>query len=195
MNRDCEICRGNGIIRFPLYKRKSFVSPDMSNAMSVDACYRDYPCPECAGIASENRVFIIEQKVRIDERYIGAIRHHEMMNLAHHAIEQMIEKGLISFTEKRVPYDMTVEMTATIGVVSKTFVASIRDRAKGIQFEIANRVVKAAQQRIYYWGSSHIRNVRRLSKDTAANLISSALREVEADEARKASDTTNLDRS
>lgn len=187
MKHDCDICRGNGTIRLPVYRSLRFSALPPDNGIIVDAPYRDFPCPECVGTTTDDRVRIFDAVTRIDERYadIGQVRLSAKRDLAFSIAEKMIDTGLLSFTERPVRHELMIEIRAVVGVVSKRFVASMVERIKGRQFEIATRVVQAARVSICNWASRYTGDEGRIGKAQAADYVAAALREVEAEEAQQ----------
>lgn len=51
---DCEICRGNGLVRLPIHRRVTAFSADAIPQMVANS--RDYPCPECGDAVTIGQV-------------------------------------------------------------------------------------------------------------------------------------------
>ena len=70
MINQCEICNGSRTVRLPRYRRLSAIPiPDdfaVSNPISDDPL--TIPCPECSGVANQERVSVLAGKSEYDIR-------------------------------------------------------------------------------------------------------------------------------
>lgn len=131
MVKDCKICRGEGMVRLPVYD-PVYVSYDgNTKPPDIPKGWRDYPCPECADYAPYDRFYVCHKTdsydVRIDdEKYRAAVRE----DLAHRLVHHLLERNLIKFDDGRSTIKGTRSLTGTICVVSPKTVATMDGRIR-----------------------------------------------------------------
>lgn len=128
----CEICRGSRIIRLPVHSRLSVYAPITDRITELS--HKDFPCPACADITSIDHVAIIKVESKGVAPWRGeAINPQLFQYVVEAAISEIGESlknsGIIK-TERGQDNlrDMTFSVTATLGVVSPTVVASMKER-------------------------------------------------------------------
>jgi hypothetical protein len=152
---DCEICRGRGTIRLPIYRRVAAFVVDAATASVMEESAREYPCPGCSESIPFARVGIVGalkvMDTRIDDpKYIEHVKHA----CAHSLIEEIIKGGYVKI--ERAPPDtqqMRQELRVTLGVVSQKQVATLEERVASRQIEIAQEVANEAEAGINNYGS------------------------------------------
>lgn len=182
-NLDCDICRGAGVIRLPVYHQLS-MRTFVANGETIPEPSRTFPCPECAGTVSEDRIRTFEAFVRVDDRYANepAAIAGARRDAAHSIVAKMLDEGAVQFTERRDPLEMWIVIRATVSAVSMRTVASMTRRIRERQMEIATRVVAAARRSISNWGSHYTNDSGPISKAQAIDAVSEAMRQVETEE-------------
>lgn len=152
---DCEICRGRGTIRLPIYRRLGAVVADFSASPVMKEDARDYPCPECSDQVAFARVGIVGALKEIDTRindpkYIERVKRA----CAHSLVEEIINCGYVK-VEMAPPDATKMRQTyrVTLGVVSQKQVATLEERVALRQIEIAQEVAAEAEAGINNWGS------------------------------------------
>ncbi len=154
MKRDCEICRGAGLIRLPLY-RHAAVNYGQDGPVSIEESSRTYPCPECANTIPQERLAVLQSHTLVDSRINDPrFAQHVKSGAAHMLVDELLKNGFITFA--RGPDDngqMAYPMVATIGVVSPKHVANLEDRIAERQAIIATELADEAVKQISNWGS------------------------------------------
>jgi hypothetical protein len=150
---DCEICRGAGTIRLPIYRRMTALAVNASPVMEEHS--RKYPCPECSESVAFARVAVIGTIQAVDTRiddpeYIEHVKH----SAAHNLIEEIIKGGYVKI-ESGPPdtRELRHEFRVTLGVVSQKQVATLEERVAQRQIEIAQEVTDEAATQINNWDS------------------------------------------
>lgn len=173
IKHDCEICRGSGVIRPPIYRRAQ-AAVDF-NVDAITESSRIYPCPECADTTPQERVAIVQYHTLVDSMvgdpaYVEAAK----SNAAHQLIAGLLKGNFIRF--KRGPNDareFNFPVQATIGVVSQKNVADLEARVAEHQEQLAREVMAEAERAIDHWGSYY--NHQSIRKDDATRSIREAL--------------------
>jgi hypothetical protein len=176
---DCDICRGRGTIRLPIYRRLGAVVAEFSASPVIEDNARDYPCPECSDQVAFARVGIVgalkEMDTRIDDpKYIEHVKHAA----AHSLIEEIINGGYVKL--EMAPPDTTRMRQAyrvTLGVVSQKQVATIEERVARRQIDIAQEAATEAKAQIDNFGSYYAR-LDAIGKNSAARMIDEAVKTV-----------------
>lgn len=174
MRHDCDICRGYGKVRLPVYApMRAVMVPDAAPVMEESS--REYPCPKCADVTRLERVQAARQETFAptyikDEDFIDHIRH----SLAHQIAGFLLENGYIKF--ERSPDDernMRFGMRATVGVVRPNQLDNLEERIAERQTEIASAVAQEAERQINNWGSYYGR--AQIDKDQATRFVRESL--------------------
>ncbi len=173
--KTCDVCRGARVIRLPFYR--SVVAFEVT-APKLEESHREYACPECSGIAKEDRIAVLdthsEVSTHIDD---PGFQEHARRQAAHMLVEHLLKGGFIDFTQGRSdPQKMTRSLVATLGVVAKGPVASIEQRATERGMALANAVADEAINQIDNWGSYYGRPV--IGKSEATDFIREAMKRV-----------------
>lgn len=177
--RECEICRGEGSIRLPIYRRMSLVA-DVPSISSAEETSRRYPCPECSETVPQDRIAVMSKHHLVqsgvdDPDFMGHVRRHS----AHELIDGLLHRKLISFERGRDdPYEMTFPIIATVGVVSPNVVATLEQRVAERQDEVAREVAAAAAAGIRIWGSHYTGDEGSIHKAQAVDAVNEALKRV-----------------
>jgi len=159
-NSRCEICRGQGQIRLPIYRSVSVYTPsDELVAPTAQEAYKIYPCPECAETIPVERLGIIDYHSEVGPQDPRLACDQEYMryacdNAAHHLFDEIIKGGFIQY--ERGPTDdrrMSFPLRATMGVASLKTVATFKERVRQHQEMIAREVMVEAADQISNWGS------------------------------------------
>lgn len=162
--RDCPICGGSQTIRLPVRQRISAVRPAEYTQSTVEASVRTYPCPECATSVPLERVQVIEEVVKIDERYVfdgNAMGHAKEMAIRYLGAA-LVKGGFVTLETGRVDRDqMSMPVYIRLGVVSKAAVASIEERIAQRQEEIAREVVAEAVENLAMGGRGGLAGIVR----------------------------------
>lgn len=183
--RDCDICRGSGCIILPVYHRLSMgrvgdADMRVASASLVDT-RREYPCPECSDRVDETRVALVTAQHDAPSIYRNepGFMEHVSRTCARALVDQINTGGFISI--KTGPVDersMTFRARATLGVISKTAVASLEDRVAARQFDMAEKVVAEAKRLISVWGRDY--GDENILKSRAYSSVNEALAVVAA---------------
>lgn len=173
---ECEICCGSGSICLPIHRSATWVS-SVEPIGPMDASYREYPCPECSGTVSEQRVAVIESRIDAesynDPRYLEACTKRAALMLA----ADLLKRGFIKIESGEVDEGRrTFAMRATLGVVSPAVVASLKERTAQHQDAIAREVIRVSMERINNWGSYY--GDMHVRKANVGDEIRAALKEV-----------------
>jgi hypothetical protein len=173
---DCEICRGRGLVRLPLYRRAT-VSFE-ATATSIEESYREYPCPECSDQAPLERVAVLDVHSMVDARIdTPEFREHAMRHAALRLVDELLKADFITLERgKTDTFRERYPVVATIGVVSKKQVATLERRIADRQDEVAKVVALEAKKQIDNWGS-HYGHADILKRDAKAQ-VDSALNHV-----------------
>lgn len=177
MKRDCEICRGSGRVRLPIYRRATMTAFGAGPIAAAEIS-RDYPCPECSDTVALDQLAVLQQHAFMDARinepgYIDAAKRQA----AHGLVAGLIERGFIRF--ERGPDDlaqMLFPVYATIGAVSPTHVATLEQRMAEHQEELAREVMAEAARGIRVWGSAYHGDEGSIEKEQAVDAVNDALR-------------------
>lgn len=174
---NCEICRGSGTIRLPLYRSLARFNPEAVSA-TIEESSRQYPCPECSEQVQFARVGIVGAIHEIDTRiedpeYIEHVKH----TAAHSLIEEIIKGGYVKI-ESGTPdtRKLNREFRVTLGVVSQKRVATLEERIAQRQIEIAQEVAVEAQFQINNWGSYY--GHADILKRDATRMVAEAIKTV-----------------
>jgi hypothetical protein len=168
---DCDICRGNGIVRLPIYRRvMAFSANEMADPTPN---HRDYPCPECGDSVTMGQVQALRQEAFATTMYAnepGFIQ-HVREGLAHQIVSQLLKDGYT--TVKRGPDDsreMRFQMVATVGVVHPSRLDTLEQRIAENQDQVAREVANEAAHQIDNWGS-HYGHADILKRDARQMII------------------------
>lgn len=181
-NPNCDICRGSGVIRLPVYRQISVRDVQESATMPLGEASRAFACPECGSRVVEDNVRLLGVSLRADRRRGDFGWEHTKRDMAHSLVEEMIRDGLVQFSERNIRHDMTVEIRATVGVVSTRTVVSMTQRIRERQMEIATSLTVAAKRAIANWGSRYTDDSGSIPKAQAISAVIEALQQVETEE-------------
>lgn len=171
---DCPICRGNGMIKLPLFHRAAVASYTAEYVPSVEETSRTYACPECSPKISEDNVVFMRSKVDVadlpDAGYQESARKEAAMCL----VDGLLSRGLISFKTGHSEIYNCTAILATVGVVSTKTVTSLDERIAERQMEMAERLVGRAIEEISVWGSYYTGSEGTISKGLACDSVKRA---------------------
>lgn len=183
----CPVCRGSKTIRLSLHRELSLATFRPEATESVEAAYRDYPCPECNDrpVAVEN-IVIARRSSKI---YLPALKEHpeaERMwrsSAAYELIDELLRQNLIVFRDQ--PEDkscLTKETIATIACISRDFVETLETKIQHHQEKVARAVVIAIEREVQNWGSFYgsVGISKQKVYDICENAMASVLRDVAA---------------
>lgn len=187
MSARCEVCRGEQLIRVPLY-RQSVVTFDFDPAAVSQESFRTYPCPECAPGASVERVKVIEAHalIRVEQRLIedADFMRNRREHIAHMLVGELLRANLIEFRHRKenpksVGYarDPEWELMATVAVISIKDRKSMEDRVAEHQAAFAVEVVAEATKEIDAFGQTY--GWQHIDKNRARAAMTRALLTVE----------------
>jgi hypothetical protein len=145
-------------------------------SVSIDDTRRDYPCPECSEKVDETHVSIIAHHSAATALYRDepGFMDHVARVSARALADELLTGGFMSI--ETGPVDkmrQTLQVRATLGVVSKTAVASIEERVAARQFDMAEKVVAEAKRLVSVWGRDY--GDPNISKSRAYDSINEAL--------------------
>lgn len=174
----CEICRGAGMVRFPIYRRATITSRYVDSP-SIEESSRSYPCPECAPTIPEERLAVVQYHSWGDSQLINEPGYAEASKrrAIHELAELIFSQGFVRF--ERGPDDgleLGYPMRATIGVVAPKRIATLEQRISEHQEELARDVAENAAADIANWGVYF--GALNISKDMAIGFVRSALKRV-----------------
>jgi hypothetical protein len=173
---DCDICRGAGKVRLPVWSRAFAFTADALPTATEAA--REYPCPECADVVRLERVQAAREEgfAATYIKDLGYIQHAQE-SLAHQLVSFLLRHQYIKF--ERGPDDdreMWFGMRATIGVVRPNQLDNLEERIAERQTEVAQEVSAEAIHQVNNWGS-HYGHADILKRD-ATRLIGEATQSV-----------------
>lgn len=175
---NCEICRGNGRVRLPIFRSvMAFSASEMPDAS--EEAYREYPCPECSDAVPIGRINALRDETFASSNYADdpKFTDHVKRALAHQLADYLMRYDYIGF--ERSPIDtiqMRFTMRATVGVVSKKVVATIEERTAQHQEALAREVMAEAGRQISNWESHYTGDEGRISKAQAIDSVRDSLR-------------------
>lgn len=153
VKENCEICRGSGLIRVPIFKRS--VGPrDVPAFGDRDETSRSYPCPECSGSIPQERLEVVQYHGMMDmrdERHGDPeFMRYVARNAAHSFVEKLLQDGFIRYESGPGdgPGGMRIPIRASLGVVSPRHVATLEQRISERQGELAREVIIEAERQI-----------------------------------------------
>lgn len=173
---ECDICDGSRNIVLPVRRDVALVETESS--MGVTA--RTYPCPQCAAPVSVERVAEISTLITVSTN-AGAPKPGSCPKMvsARELAWALIDGGFVNF--ERGPEDRragTFSLRGSVSVVAPEAVATLEERIRRRQDEVATEVVAAAKADIKAWGSDY--GVVEISKRRAIAALDDALRTVRA---------------
>jgi hypothetical protein len=178
MRKQCDICRGSRVIRLPIYRPLSVSAGPAFEAESIEASSREYPCPECGHKVDMDRVAVLDVHSRIDLRYEDQpFEQHIRDHLAHLLVDHLLRGDYITF-EKGEPdtHSVSRAIVASLGVVSKSQIATFEQRLALRQDQLARVAAEEAIKQIDNWGSHYGRT--GIAKDDAAKFIRDAVKRI-----------------
>ena len=178
MRKDCDICRGSGFIRLPVYQRVSAISLSAGDTVMENS--RSYACPHCRLVMQEDRISVIEHYSCVDSRIDdpGFFRHAKD-HAAHNLVGSLLDGGFIKFERGEDDLrELSFALRATVGVVSVAHVSSLESRISAHQEALAHEVINEAERKILVWGSSYSGASGSISKQQAIDSVHEALRRV-----------------
>lgn len=184
MAEPCDICDGRRIIRLPIRFRPS-LRPSAAD-FKLDATapsYREFPCPNCAPKADDNRVLTMEASIDVQVEYLKepgyvAAAHHQAARML---ADEMLEQGYIAVRKDADdsgddPFFPRKRIYATVGVVTPKVVRDLKLRIAEHQDRVARDVIVEATRKIDVWGSSF--GATGIAKHDARRFLMEALDEV-----------------
>lgn len=186
MHEQCDICRGRGVIGVPVYRplRTSRIFDSDVTKAELGEGWRDFACPQCAPKVAEHSIAFVQAEISIDPRYedqdgYAALVRRDLL----HAIAEVLareqsdgflvtERGPLGEFSGRIP------LTGTIGVVSKTVIASMEQRIAERQMEVAAEVVERVAGLIRMWGRERYIEPENIPKLAALGLLDKAVDDV-----------------
>jgi hypothetical protein len=180
MKYDCEICRGAGRVRLPVYRSLTVAHFDANAASDFDTreASREYPCPECGDSVSLGKIHAGKSETFAssqieDPQYLDRVRG----GLARALADQLLEKGFIRF--QRGPIDdrnCRFGMVATVAVAQQGALDTLEQRIAERQEAVGVQVADEAARQIDNWGSYYGHS--EILKRDARRLIGEALKTV-----------------
>jgi hypothetical protein len=181
MRMACEVCGGREVISLPFIKRSSAPVADMGAIATMKSEYRQFPCPACAPWAEVERVKVMRSHCIVvchlkDNAEAMAYARH---SAAHNLVEGLIENDdFLRITTRPAPVSAaldpdSVQVQVTLGVISKSTVATIEERVAQHQEDLAREVMAEAIKQIGIWGS--FCKDETISKDQAVRSVEGAL--------------------
>ncbi len=153
MSGDCEICRGEGKIRLPIYRRSvAFV---LGETPTLEHSHRTYPCPECGESIHQDHIAVVSRHLTVAAHDGGPDYDRHMREAAaHRLVSELLRGGFIRFERgKTDDREMTYPVRATLGVVAIHHVATLERRITQHQAAVAREVAAEAAHLINRWGS------------------------------------------
>lgn len=193
----CDICGNERVIRLPVRRPLSTMPEPYRDTMIVSQSaetLRTFPCPACAQVTDFGHVAIMTASVdyAADSDLIGDPTYveHVRNGAAHDLVELLVKSDNVEHRSD-VPqpsrfFGRVSRMRASIGVVSKNFVASLEDRITERQMMVADEVVKEAAAQIRQWGSLYSGLEGNISKGQAVDAVQRALRTIQERHKRRA---------
>lgn len=180
-NSRCEVCRGRGLVRLPLYKQASFVADNAP--VSMDEASRQYPCPECGMKAHVDKVLAVDVHSMVDSRVPDDALPHIREGVAHRLVASLLERGFIEFGEgqqRASGYGVSYPIIATLYAVHPSEGRrSIEDRLRERQDQFAGAVADEVIDRVREWGiSSRYVDSHRIEKRRVEEIVREAVRHV-----------------
>lgn len=185
MRSDCDICAGAGKIRLPV--RKAFsaygMTRDDTARIRHEDSSREYACPECSGVADDNRVIVMGAQ----EEYAAELADHpEIMEqirrgMARPIADMLLRGGFVRFVEgPQTDFGMRKSVRAYVGVVATGPAKRIEDRITERQWEMAEKVLQEAADAVRHWGSSYSGRSGPINKDDAVRQMFEVLKMAKA---------------
>lgn len=176
---DCDICRGSGLIRLPIYRRMSVVHVEPTATFSVDEMSRQYPCPECSDAVPEERIAFVETHSIMDAMDVRVPEDYALRHAARGIAAEILKGGFITLRKGPLnDRELTYSTVATVGVVSPKHVATIEQRVSSRQAEVAREVADVAERAILHWGSYYSGPEGGIAKSQAVRELREALASV-----------------
>lgn len=177
MKADCEICRGSGVVRLPIYPRVRVGAFSAERVAKIEETSRSFACPECANSVPQERVAVIKCHSLVDSRiddpgYIEAAKREAAFQLS----AEILKAGFIEF--ERGPDDtrhLAFPVRATVGIVSRTDVATLEQRVSEHQERLAQEVIAEAAKQIRVWRSAYGGDELTIQKGQAVDSLNAAL--------------------
>jgi hypothetical protein len=146
---------------------------------------REYPCPECSGLASGGAV--IKSATALYDPYMSRepLYRDYIQRAAVHDLLHQIETActFIHFEEDRIggKYEMTERITASIAVLPSGSIPGIPERGERLpqtatpQFAPAQAAITAAVEKIKAYGGRRDDGRGHIRKDAAVHILLEAL--------------------
>jgi hypothetical protein len=190
-NPDCDVCRGDGQIRVPLYTRMKAVQLRDRHPDPIPS-HEMFPCPKCSDMVPVQLLHAQREMVhfQIPEDLKHVAIEGGKHDLAHMLAKGLLDRGFLKFQETRNSQDVYYEfsMRATVAVVRPDRLADLEKEIAKRQEEVAREAIDEACQQIDNWGSYYGQNYYGqdvLSKKMAKRMIKEALAVVLRHRARK----------
>jgi hypothetical protein len=175
----CQVCRGRRTIRLGLHRPVTLAgAAALPSELVVSS--REYPCPECAPLATLDQVRVLECHFQVDTRYEEeqGYREHMVSHGIHMLAREMEKAGLVRMQTAPVPdsdsvYDLSRGYRLSVGIVSPKVARDLDVRREEAEERFARLVLAIAMRQIDNWGSYYRRG--DISKRDAIRLVSEAL--------------------
>lgn len=180
----CDICQGSKHIRIPVASRSSVLTCDASiTEATIEISSKTFPCPQCCGKqAADERIEIVGVKLVIPDH---AGDHAEQLfkrQAASTLAANFVEHASIDFSKQPHPYRPgEAELIGIVGLVTKTQVNRIEDRALTKAHSLMERVISVALEDIATWGSYYTGLSGPIEKGRAIDCIRAAFAKVKED--------------
>lgn len=177
---DCIVCRGQKIIRLPLFHPLEVSAVDVP-AIDTVPSHRDYPCPECKELSAPySRLWVASSHSEVPAYLRDRVGIVESFRngLAAALGGELHRKGMISFRESAPDHRGIIIVQATVGVVAPDHVADLETRVASRQFEVAEALIGETAAQIANWGSSY--GSKSVPKDAARSWLREAFEKVKA---------------
>lgn len=174
MKSNCDICRGAGSIRLPIFRRP-MASPNPS--ITLNDISRVYPCPECAETVPSDRLAVLQDHYMVDAHNNDPEFARDFEETAaHRLVAGLLEGGFIRFERGPVNHDtMRYRIVVTVGVVSREHVATLEERIVARQDEVVNEVISGTTRQMNLWRSKSWMDDGLIYKEIVVQYMSNAL--------------------
>ena len=176
---DCLVCRGSRTIRLPLHQPlRLSPMPSEITATDIVESSRTYPCPECSKSDVPSGVMLMGVEKVVDGMMMQEVRDrhaleaHIKSDIAHAFAQEMLDQGVIVFSESKEKYD--VKFRAVLGVASKQATAALDEEMSRRAAEMLDGIAETAAAKISNWGSHYSGDDGPIGKGMAMRFVREA---------------------
>jgi hypothetical protein len=174
----CDICGGSKLIILPV-RRPLSVTTD-STLLATEPMSREYSCPECSHGGPVSRLHVEQMTAMQDERTTDmvAVRRSMDREAAAKMAEAILDAGMIRSEERQIEEfgRPVIEVRYWLGVVAPRHVATLDERVRENDREVAREVASRAAGKIERWnihGTDH-----EIPKHVALSMVGEATHDV-----------------